>query len=173
MSHIITCISMLNDRNFSIFSQDENTIIGYNNNNENDKICIFLKISTKLNVDRIQEYIGMGKNLNILHLIIIYSESVTPVANKIILNSIDIELELFKINELLYNITHHTLVPKHIKLDSDYYLFIKQKFPKIPLIYKNDPICKYYNFKSGNILKIIRKNGSIAYRKVIGINKSL
>lgn len=166
-----TCIAMLTQRGYNIIENDDEKMIG---EIDNEKICIFLLIAVKLNVNRIQEYIGMSKALDIKHCVIIYGESVTPVANKVVLNSKDIEIELFNEQELQYNITEHTLVPKHIKLNKEETVEFKKKYgTKIPILYNIDPISKFYKYNPGDIIKIIRKNGFIGYRivKILGKRK--
>ena len=166
-----TCISMLTQRGYNIIQNDDEKIIG---EMDDDKICIFLLIVTKLNVNRIQEYIGMSKALGITHCVIIYGDSVTPVANKVVLNSKDIEIELFKEEELQYNITKHILVPEHIKLTIKETIEFKEKYgTKIPTLYNIDPISKFYKYNQGDIIKIIRKNGFVGYRivKLVGKRK--
>ena len=75
---------------------------------------------------------------------------------------------------MIFNITHHELVPKHIILSEDEakevvekYNTTKNKFPKIS---KVDPVAKYYGMKPDQICKIIRKSPevgeSIYYRLV-------
>ena len=67
--------------------------------------------------------------------------------------------QFFKYKALVFNVTHHSLVPKHMKCtdpekcDSAK----KEKYPKIPY---NDPVCQYYNFEVGDVIQIIRTNGS-------------
>ena len=166
-----TCIAMLTQRGYNIKENDDEKIIGEMNDN---KICIFMLIVPKLNVNRIQEYIGMAKALDIIHCVIIYGDSVTPVANKVVLNSNDIDIELFKEEELQYNITTHVLVPQHIKLNEKETADFKEKYgTKIPTLYSTDPISKFYKFNPGDIIKIIRNKGFIGYRivKLVGKRK--
>tara|TARA_B100000035_G_C21030446_1_gene568143 strand:+ start:1658 stop:2251 length:594 start_codon:yes stop_codon:yes gene_type:complete len=84
-------------------------------------------------------------------------------------------IEFFWLNRLIVNITHHEYVPLHEIIKPDTIPFIMEKFNlsniyQLPLIDKNDPICRYYNFKSGDVCKITRNNrfsgNSIIYRLV-------
>lgn len=82
------------------------------------------------------------------------------------LKNIDKEIEIFLYSNLYINLIDHFLVPKHQILDKKYENLIKDKFnSKLPLIKKTDPICRYYNCKVGQVLKIYRKN-EIYYRLV-------
>ena len=45
--------------------------------------------------------------------------------------------------------------------------FIKKYGKQIPKILLDDPIVKYFNFKQGDVLKIVRRNNYISYRIVV------
>ena len=84
-------------------------------------------------------------------------------------------IELFWIGNLLINITKHSFVPTHEKVETSDYDDIKTKFSlsnfnQLPIILKSDPVSKYYGFESGDICKITRKNKisgiSVIYRLV-------
>lgn len=84
-------------------------------------------------------------------------------------------IEFFWLNRLIINITQHQYVPKHELISKEEIPGIIKKFNladihQLPLIDRNDPVCRYYNFKSGNICKITRMDKisgiSIIYRLV-------
>ena len=85
------------------------------------------------------------------------------------------DIEFFWLNRLVVNITRHQYVPLHERLDVEKVPEIMERFNlsnirQLPLIDKNDPVCRYYNFRPGEICKITRKNKisgiSIIYRLV-------
>lgn len=83
------------------------------------------------------------------------------------LTEIDKDIEIFNYNNFYFNLVEHKLVPQHEILPEKKEKLIKEKFGnKLPLIKKTDPICRYYNCKPGQILKIKRKD-EIYYRMVI------
>jgi DNA-directed RNA polymerase I, II, and III subunit RPABC1 len=105
--------------------------------------------------------------MNINHGIIIYSDTITPMAKKIIEDPINIVLEMFVLDELQFNITKHILVPEHILLTDKQGFDIKKKLgSRLPVLLSSDPVSRFYKFKRGNIIKVIRRNGYIAYRIV-------
>jgi DNA-directed RNA polymerase I, II, and III subunit RPABC1 len=69
--------------------------------------------------------------------------------------------ELFWLNTVIFNITHHILVPKHTKMNEDEVkkllgeLFIHNKF-HLPLMLKSDPITRYLDLSSGDVCRITR-----------------
>lgn len=91
-------------------------------------------------------------------------------------------ITIFMDKELMFNITKHMLVPKHILLTQqerkELVLELNKKNPSlksIPKMYDTDPIAKYYGAKVGQIFKIIRESlfedviakKSIFYRVVV------
>lgn len=84
-------------------------------------------------------------------------------------------VEIFWLNNIIFNITKHVLVPKHIKMNEEeikelmdkHYIISKAVFP---VMNRDDPIAKYLNLSSGDICKIIRKSQTsgeyISYRVV-------
>ena len=69
--------------------------------------------------------------------------------------------ELFWLNTVIFNITHHILVPKHTKMNDDEVkkllgeLFIQNKF-HLPIMLKSDPITRYLDLSSGDVCRITR-----------------
>jgi DNA-directed RNA polymerase I, II, and III subunit RPABC1 len=78
--------------------------------------------------------------------------------------ALNLNLQIFNIKELQFNITKHVLVPKHevvndqneIKSILDNYC-LKSKF-QLPLMLKTDPVSRYFGLKNGDIVKIIRNS---------------
>ena len=62
--------------------------------------------------------------------------------------------------ELLVNITHHQLVPKHSVLqDSEKAELLKRyraKESQLPKIQCEDPVAQYFGVRRGQVMKIIR-----------------
>tara|TARA_B100000963_G_scaffold156379_1_gene136095 strand:+ start:1735 stop:2343 length:609 start_codon:yes stop_codon:yes gene_type:complete len=76
------------------------------------------------------------------------------------------DIQIRSCKELQFNITKHVLVPQHIKLTDDEVKAIMNRYSihsktQLPLILREDPIVRYYNFKSGDVLKIPTSNGSL------------
>lgn len=83
-------------------------------------------------------------------------------------------VEIFMNKNMIFNITHHQLVPKHSLLSSEEEEEILEKYNttknKLPKIIRTDPIVQYYGMKPDQICKIIRKSPevgeSVYYRLV-------
>lgn len=93
--------------------------------------------------------------------ILIYQKNLTPSASKIVQEmSVKYHLELFQEQELLVNITRHTLVPHHQVLINEAKKTLLARYrlkeTQLPRIQQNDPIARYYGLKRGQVVKIIR-----------------
>ena len=158
------CIEMLSQRGYEIIDEYEDRIIGQNNG---EKICVFLSIIQKLNVDRVGEIIQELNNIDINHCICIYSNTITPVGKITIKKLENIIIETFYIDELQINITKHNFVPLHEKISDEEALIFRKKYGnKFPKMKLNSPISKFYFYKANDIIRIYRKDGTIIYRIV-------
>jgi len=69
--------------------------------------------------------------------------------------------EIFNINNLQINITKHSLVPKHSLISETEVNELTEKYNlssiyQLPVISRQDPIVRYYNFPSNRVCKIVR-----------------
>tara|TARA_B110000259_G_scaffold186257_1_gene237044 strand:+ start:5047 stop:5643 length:597 start_codon:yes stop_codon:yes gene_type:complete len=182
---------MLNDRKEDISKieniTEEELIAFYNNSSifdiqVNDKLKIIYNMPPKIKIQDIRKFINIDENndKNDLNKTIIFISKEKLTTNN--LKSFNeyknkIELQFFYIKELLFNIYRHELVPVHEVISSpeevqnimDKYL-MKNKF-QFPLILHTDPVCKYLNIKSNNLIKITRPSPTsgeyILYRYVV------
>ena len=169
---INTAVEMITQRGYKVdnMDMDGDTIIGINDSGK--QIVIFTNPVIKFNVDRIKEFINILNKMKQSHCIVIYVDSVTAPTKKMVENSIDIDIEIFTQEEMQYNITKHRLVPKHTLLSSTEAHEFKTKYGiKFPTLMLTDPVCRFYNFQRGDIIRVTRKNDrgtNIMYRIVKG-----
>lgn len=123
-------------------------------------IHLYIMSHTKLNVDLIKYYYSLLKTHQVKRAILLYKQSVTSSVTKL-LETLDIKIELFHINELSYNLLKHKWVPKHEKID-----FSKKNDMKYPILKKTDPVSRFMGFKMGDVIRIHRNDGSLYYRFV-------
>ena len=162
----IICEEMFIQRGYNIVEKDDERILAIKQ--DGNQICAFIsKLSSKFNVELIQEIISMLNQIDVWHCIIVYKDTATPVAKKIIEESKKMKIELFHEDELQYNLMTHELVPKHELIykngSKESAEFKKNKYP---IISRLDPVSRFYNFSIGDIIKITRKSGHIIYRIV-------
>ena len=95
--------------------------------------------------------------------ILIYSTTLTSQASKIIQTiSGQFRIEAFAESELLINITHHELVPRHIVMTSEEKKELLARYrlkeTQLPRMQPADPVARYYGLRRGQVVKIIRKS---------------
>lgn len=164
---INTILEMFEQRGYSDIKQNEEYITA--NDTDNNIVRVKLNIIEKLNVAEINSIIHELQTDNISHCIVVFEGVPTPTVKNLIstLPDLNLNIELFKSEDLFFNITKHILVPKHEKINKQEQIQFKKSFgTNIPILLKSDPISKFYNFKKGDIIKVTRKNGFISYRIV-------
>lgn len=190
-----TIYEMLTDRGYEIINKkeketelelknimtfEESIIRGTNGDESISVYFVFDKIGVKDATDIIKFLV----NDECKHAMLICKEGYTPCSyklfNKPVLSvaenkdqPVDIEIEVFLMDNVMYNITKHIYQPKHIKLIKDkatikkvYKTFNINKAKNIN-INLTDPINKYFNGKSGDMYKVHHQGGRIEYVTVI------
>ena len=165
-----TIKEMLTDRKLDIsnlenVSQKEIELLLNSNNNEifyfnvdtNMKIVYYLSKNFKIAI--LENFLLNLNKKNTKDFLIVTREKINNLNFKTIKY---INLQFFIIKELLFNITKHELVPKHEVInDSTEINDLVSKFNlknklQFPLILKTDPMAKYLNVQSGELVKITR-----------------
>lgn len=166
-----TIFKMLTKRNYTrIELDDTGDVPMYHANTSNlkdeDTVCVFLRIIPKLNASEIQAHIAIMEEQKLNHIILIYSGVPTPVVKTTIshFSNLGKHIEIFNVTDLQYDITEHVLACKHEKSRKEDLGTIKKKH--LPDLKSDDPMARFYGFRSGDIIKITRKDGSIAFRVV-------
>jgi DNA-directed RNA polymerases I, II, and III subunit RPABC1 len=170
-----TLNEMIQQRGYEISKKESNkeTLVGIRGSQE--KIVAFLTPVAKFSVGRVKEFMSLVSKMNsemkddieIKRCIVVYTNTITPMAKKVVENSLNVVIELFTIAEMMYNITKHVLVPQHIRLDVDDATAFKKKFGiRFPTLLYTDKVSKFYGYTRGDVIKIIRTNNFVAYRIV-------
>lgn len=161
----VICQEMLSQRECKFLKKADNYLVYLDP--DDTLIYVFFDQVSKLNISNVKDYIKLMEKDLITHGIIIHNSCVTASAKKVIMNVIHMNIELFDVQDLQFNITKHRLYRPHISLpSSEREEFVRKFGDKIPIIQRTDPVCAFFNFKKGTILKIIRKDNFISYRIV-------
>ena len=95
--------------------------------------------------------------------ILVYEKSMSSAASKIIAAvATKLQIDTFQEADLVVNITHHELVPRHIIMTREEKAELldryKLKETQLPRIQMADPVARYYGLRRGQVVKIIRKS---------------
>ena len=128
------------------------------NSNKDKKVHIQF-FDEKMGVNEIKHLFEELNKEKVTHFVFITKYGLTSYAKKEMNKSgKNMEIEIFKSDKMLTNITKHFLVPKHELLTAEETkLFFKKIGKKIPHIKKNDPVCRYYNGKIDQVFRIYRQ----------------
>ena len=170
---------MLEDRKFKVSDEDKNLpyqdfasrleeneidIIANHSIDENRVVYVSYILETKTfskkNLIDLKTYIDENFPTKDMTVIIIVQEKPTPQIAKELLNDEFKSYEIFLTKNLMFNITHHEITPKHIIMNEDESKRILEEFQanktQLPKLLSTDPVAKYYGMKSGDICKIVR-----------------
>lgn len=164
-----TIIEMLNDRHIDVSNINstilQDSLVNYSKIGlelflENNSIKIIYYLSSKFKWSELKKFFEDLKPETNLYLLIV-ADKIS--ANNIkIINALNLNMQIFNIKELQFNITKHILVPKHEIITDQQEIksiitnySLKTKF-QLPLILKSDPVSRYYGLKNGDIVKIKR-----------------
>lgn len=157
---ISVCTDMFTARGYTNLAYHTNCITATNTKNQTVELHVLS--DPKLNIDTIKYYYSMLKERGIKHGVLIYRNAITSSVKKILELVHDVKIELFLYTRMQYNIMNHDLVPSHLRISKvagvDY-----GAYPKINF---DDPVVRFLDFSRGDLIKIIRKDGSIYYRIV-------
>ena len=186
-----TILEMINDRGITIPESEnisfEEFEIKYNNKNLdiyindeliNKKIYVYfhneIKNYSKSDLKNIMQKISNQYEDSNIGLILLLRDKENSAITKELNKDLYKNVEIFLRKNMIFNITKHDYVPKHILLTKEEEKELLEKYNttkgKLPKISKTDPISKYYGMKTDQICKIIRKSpevGEYVYYRLV------
>jgi len=177
-----TILEMINDRGYLVPDSEKITfeqfVLKYNNKNidifindelKNKKIYVYfhndIKNFSKGDLKSVIQKVITEYNDQDINLILLLREKENSAISKELTKEAYKNVEIFLKKNMLFNITHHNYVPKHILLTQEEEKELLEKYNtskgKLPKISKLDPIAKYYGMKNDQICKIIRKSPEV------------
>ena len=178
-----TVIEMLQDRNYTIpqseiinfdefslnFKNKNLDIFIDNSNDEKGKVYVYFhnenKTIPKVDLKNLLNKLIETYNDEEIKLIVLLKEKGNGSIFKEITKEIYKNVEIFMNKNMIFNITHHEFVPKHVILskDEENELLDKYSTPinKLPKIFKTDPVARYYGMKPNQVCKIIRNSPEV------------
>lgn len=171
-----TVVEMLRDRKYEIPDNLLNEKIGdFKTAHANKKLDIYVTNPKKCYVkfvllhktrpNILREYISQLKESHLDGddgtLILVLRNKPNNTLNK--LSNEFHNIQIFWLRNLIVNITHHKLVPKFEKIDeSDIEPLLKNyklsSRSQLPMMLRDDPISKYFGYKSGTVCRITRRS---------------
>ena len=190
-----TVLEMLSDRNYDVgdmLEEDFDTFKLSNFGPLQDKQLDAFTINCTHNVDRdervqarfdrliitsrdIKEILLKLSNEKINHCIFVAEDvKITPRITEAFAK-LGKKIEFFTQKEMLINITHHNLVPKHEPLSQEEKEELLKSYHidenQLPMIAKDDAICRYFGVERGTVMRITRRSNTsgryVTYRLVI------
>ncbi|PFH53112.1 hypothetical protein AMATHDRAFT_138149 [Amanita thiersii Skay4041] len=130
-------------------------------NDPTDQIFVYFSEEKSVGVKTMRKMLGILDQHNIQRGIIVFPGNMTPSARKVIVAMAQTyRLEEFSESDLLVNITHHTLVPRHDVLTPEEKKLLLEKYrlkeTQLPRIQLADPVARYYGLRRGQVVKITR-----------------
>lgn len=155
---------MMKDRGYMVW-EDVDPVVSICSRH-NEKIMIYTSKTEKFNIEGVKYAVYQLQQHRLKHAIIIYQNIITSSAKKAIEHLQDYVLEMFEKKELQFNPTRHRLFCPHIRVDKNSDEVPKDQIVNLPVLLRTDVVAKYFHFHRGEIIRIQRHNGSIAYRVV-------
>lgn len=112
---------------------------------------------------RVNDLKGVMLSENPFENYIVVLKDKTTSSNMSNIHSLDANVQVFELRELQFNISKHVLVPKHRLIPStdETFASILQKLnirsrTQLPVILRTDPMARFLNAKSGDLIEITR-----------------
>lgn len=127
-------------------------------------LLLYVVKDAKLGINGVKDIETMLKDEQLGICIIVHPNAITSFAKGALgeLTGQGYNITIFTTRELTFNVTHHTLVPKHTLMPRGFRKELARQMQcnerRIPLISVADPVSKYYGASLGDVFKIERRD---------------
>jgi len=189
-----TAVEMIKDRGYTTtqdvlileefnerypFSSTKRSTLNFISVNVDKPVVIHFGEDERIGKKTFEALLDQYERENIFHVILILPQMPSPAVMSMSQSISKFIIEFFSMDELKFNKTKHSWVPKHRILSKDEQERVlnnlKLEPNDLPKILKSDVIARYFGAKQGEIVEIIRKSKtageSIYYRIVIDRQK--
>ena len=143
-----------------------------------DLLFAYFAEERKVGASLLKEITAQAAPQNAQVILLIYPDQISPIARRAVTqvnNTGNIRIEIFHEGELMFNVTKHELVPKHIPLNEEEKKELLQTFKlretQLPRISISDPVARYYGLTRGRVVQIRRPSETageyVTYRLVV------
>lgn len=132
------------------------------------KLCVYVVTVPKIGINIVKNLQSYLEEHNLAHAMLFYKDSITAFAKQQLdeLRN-NTKIETFSFDEMIFNITKHTLVPKHTLISHEEKRSLCKKFnineKRLPQIKSTDPVSRYYGAIPGDVFRIIRPSESTCF----------
>lgn len=161
-------IKFLERRNLTFQNIIQEGIYLFQNNETGIPFFMIFIFHEKMGIEHLKIFLALAEETIVRKIIIIYQNTITTNCSKVIENLFQYEIDLFKLENFFYDITHmHYYVP-HLKItcEKEYKNLFEKYGNHLPILLKSDSIVKYYGFKRNDIIKVVRSPQEFVYRIV-------
>jgi len=161
--------NLINDADFKHLVSEKKLDIFAENNDKTKAILVKFIIIPKIKPSSIKgiiDEIRENSEYTNMELILILKTKPNNTVLKIEKEKNINNVQIMWCKQLQYNITKHTLVPKHTICSLEEEDIIMKKYSlvnkmQLPLLLRDDPVSRYYNYKLGDVIKITNTSSSI------------
>ena len=115
-----------------------------------------------IGIGEFRKFIHEVNERNVHTGVLVTGAAVTQSGQKLIPTVLPKIIEIFYEQDLLVNITHHELVPKHQMLSPLEKKALLERYrvkeTQLPRILVTDPVARYYGLRRGQVVKIVRRS---------------
>jgi DNA-directed RNA polymerase subunit H (RpoH/RPB5) len=136
--------------------------------NDIEECFIFFCVEPKLGAQEFRKFQTILDNHKIHHCIVVSNQGITPFTSSMLqsLDPRELEVEIFPYKYLTRNPTRHSLYRPHRALTEQEKTVAvlhtyHAKEEQIPILFRDDRICQYFNYPVGTVVEITRCYGGV------------